>query len=106
MENPKTYQVTLKEEIQQIVDDLKDLENQGINRIELLEIAKLGALHELINRLYALDQTFIEISANIDNYVAERIESDKVVLSLLRDIQKQTSEPEVDQEPEEPDQQA
>ena len=93
MSEEKTYKVALKEEIQKTLEDLRELETDDIGRAEVIEVAKLGALCLLNDRLSNLDQTLVEAAVNfedaavnIDNYVAERIESDKVILGVLSDI--------------------
>ena len=94
-ENKKIDTVTLRREILETLADLKDLEpDYGIPRSELIEIAKLASLHEIIERIFGVDQTIAEIEKtlsmlgeNIDSYIAERIDSDKVVLGILREIE-------------------
>jgi len=66
-------QVELKAEIKQIITDLDDLNGMGFSRMELIEVAKLGVLHEINER--------------IDTYCADRIETDKVVLAILKDFE-------------------
>ena len=110
MSEEKTYKVALKEEIQKTLEDLRELETDDIGRAEVIEVAKLGALCLLNDRLSNLDQTLVEAAVNfedaavnIDNYIAERIETDKVLIGILQDIQARAivvelSQPHFDQE--------
>ena len=110
MSEEKTYKVALKEEIQKTLEDLRELETDDIGRAEVIEVAKLGALCVLNDRLSNLDQTLVEAAVNfedaavnIDNYIAERIETDKVLIGILQDIQARAivvelSQPHFDQE--------
>jgi len=89
----KTEQVVLKNDVQSVIDELNDLQAGGSQSLYLLEIAKVVVLNRIIQRLD-------DLNANIDNYVAERIESDKVVTALLKKL---TEDDPIDQEPELPD---
>jgi len=89
----KTEQVVLKNDVQSVIDELNDLQAGGSQSLYLLEIAKVVVLNRIIQRLD-------DLNANIDNYVAERIESDKVVTALLKKL---TEDDPIDQEPEQPD---
>lgn len=90
----KTEQVTMKDEIQQTIDELARLEVPVyMNKEYLLLIANLAAFKQIAAVLG-------DLSANIDRFIAERIESDKVIIGLLKQMQ---DDPIEDQEPDDPD---
>jgi len=99
--------IELPDEVMETFYLLKALEDPelGISISELIEITKIGVLVEIEKRLGNLDQTLIEsgiaalssvdfakFSAIADRYVSERIETDKVVIGLLHNINKEMSD--------------
>jgi len=72
--------IELPDDIMETFYLLKALEDPelGISISELIKITKIGVL--------------VEIHETIDRYVSERIETDKVVLALLHNINKEMSD--------------